>query len=45
LEKFKEGFRPAEHRALEAFSKALVRDFMRLVPEALGGEESAEKQN
>ena len=45
LEKFKDGFRPGEYRALEAFSQALVRDFMRLLPEALGGEESAEKQN
>jgi len=35
LEHFKDGFRPSEHRALEAFSHALVRNFMRLAPRLL----------
>ncbi len=39
LERFKEGFHLSEYRALDAFSQALVRNFMRLLPEALGIEE------
>lgn len=40
LERFKEGFHLSEYRALDAFSLALVRNFMRLLPEALGIEDT-----
>lgn len=35
LEKFKEGFHNGEYKALEAFSQAMVRDFLRLAPRLL----------
>ncbi len=44
LERFKEGFRMSEIRALDAFSQSLVRNFMRLLPDVLDeGELSAKK--
>lgn len=45
LERFKEGFHLSEYRALDAFSQALVRNFMKLLPEVLGdGQEDTTTQ-
>ncbi len=44
LERFKEGFHISEYRALDAFSQALVKNFMRLLPEILEQEEAAAKK-
>lgn len=43
LEKFKEGFHLGEHRALDAFSQSLVRNFMRLLPNVLEQEDAPTK--
>ncbi|MCX6641692.1 MAG: glutamyl-tRNA reductase [bacterium] len=39
LERFKEGFHLSEYRALEAFSQSLVKSFMKLLPQAMDGED------
>jgi glutamyl-tRNA reductase len=45
LERFKEGFHISEYRALDAFSQALVKNFMRLLPEVLEQEEATKKSD
>jgi glutamyl-tRNA reductase len=44
MEKFKEGFHPGEYRALDAFSQALVRNFMRMVPGILGDDKEEKRE-
>lgn len=44
LERFKEGFHLSEYRALDAFSQALVKNFMRMLPEVLEAEEDIGKK-
>jgi hypothetical protein len=44
LERFKEGFHLSEYRALDAFSQALVKNFMRILPEALEADEEVGKK-
>ncbi len=39
LDRFKEGFHLSEYRALDAFSQALVKNFMRLLPDVLESDE------
>ncbi|MFH1863192.1 MAG: glutamyl-tRNA reductase [bacterium] len=45
LERYKEGFHLSEYRALEAFSQALVRNFMRLLPEVWADEEATGRRS
>jgi glutamyl-tRNA reductase len=44
LERFKEGFHLSEYRALDAFSQALVKNFMRILPEAMEANEEVGKK-
>ncbi|TKJ40780.1 glutamyl-tRNA reductase [candidate division LCP-89 bacterium B3_LCP] len=44
LERFKDGFRLSEHRALDAFSQSLVKNFMRILPEVLEVDETSDKK-
>ncbi|MBU0520398.1 glutamyl-tRNA reductase [bacterium] len=43
LERFKAGFHISEYRALDSFSQALVKNFMRLLPEVLDDEDEPKK--
>jgi len=43
LERYKDGFHISEYRALDSFSQALVKNFMRLLPDVLDVEDEPKK--